>query len=173
LLYSNCADFARRILSNYFPGTFKRSIFPDAGMTTPKQVTYKLVRYARKHPQAELAVFVIPQVPGYRHRSKSNKSIAESLSTTAYAVPIALINPYLAGGLLVDYLVRGHYHLMPKNPQMLSPDNLMALTGPLATVQNPDKAGAQVPSSANADSADAPPAASANSNLTESKEAHE
>ena len=30
-----------------------RSIFPDAGMTTPKQITYKLVRYARKHPETQ------------------------------------------------------------------------------------------------------------------------
>lgn len=50
LLFSNCADFARVILNSYFPSTFRRSVFPDAGMTTPKQITYKLVKYARKHP---------------------------------------------------------------------------------------------------------------------------
>jgi hypothetical protein len=37
LLFSNCSDFARAVLNEYFPGTFKRSIIPDAGMTTPKQ----------------------------------------------------------------------------------------------------------------------------------------
>ncbi len=57
LLYSNCADFARVSLNFYFPGVFRRSIFPDAGMTTPKQIGYKLVRYARKHPETELAIF--------------------------------------------------------------------------------------------------------------------
>jgi len=119
LLFNNCSDFARRILNFYFPGTFRRSVFPDAAMTTPKQIAYKLVRYARKHPDAQLTVFEIPQVPGLRRPSRSNKSIAESLTTTAYAVPIALTNPYLAVGIFVDYLVRGRFHLIPEHPQLL------------------------------------------------------
>ena len=98
LLYSNCADFARVVLNYYFPRTFRRSLFPDAGMTTPSQLAWKLERFARQHPEAlELEIFEIPQVPGYRHRSGSNKNVAESLSTTAYAVPIAIVNPYIAG----------------------------------------------------------------------------
>jgi hypothetical protein len=143
LLFSNCADFARVILNEYFPGTFKRSIFPDAGMTTPKQITYKLVRYGRNHPETGVAVFEIPQIPGYRRLSRANKSIDESLITTIYAVPIAIANPYLAGGLFVDYLVRGRYHLVPKNPQMLSPETLTALTSPPGGKQNPLSANAQ------------------------------
>ena len=51
MLYNNCADFARVVLNIYFPRAFRRSIFPDAGMTTPKQIAYKLKRYARKHPE--------------------------------------------------------------------------------------------------------------------------
>ena len=107
LLFSNCSDFARFTLNFYFPGTFKRNIFPDAGMTTPKQLAYKLERYAAQHPETHLAIFEISQVPGYRRPSRRNKSIAESLSTTGYAVPIAVLNPYLAGGLFADYLARG------------------------------------------------------------------
>jgi hypothetical protein len=143
LLFSNCSDFAREALNQYFPGTFKRSIFPDAGMTTPKQITYKLVRYARKHKETELKVFEIPQIPGYRRNSRTNKSVAESLVTTAYAVPIAIVNPYLAGGLFVDYLVRGHYHLIPKKRQILGPDNLEALTAAPDDRDNPLSAGTQ------------------------------
>ena len=138
LLFNNCADFARVVLNEYFPRTFRRSIFPDAGMTTPKQITYKLVRYARKHPDTQLQVFEIPQIPGYRRSSRSNKSISESLVTTAYAVPLAIANPYLAGGLFVDYLVRGRYHLIPKHPEMLDPANIAALTYPGPPTQNPD-----------------------------------
>ena len=128
LLFANCADFARVVLNNYFPRTFRRSVFPDAGMTTPKQITYKLVRYARKHPETRLTVFVIPQVPGYRRHSRTIKGIDESFVTTFYAVPLALANPYLAGGLFVDYLVRGRYRLIPKHPEVLGPENLLALT---------------------------------------------
>jgi hypothetical protein len=146
LLYSNCADFARVTLNRYFPGTFSRSIFPDAGMTTPKQITYKLVRYARKHPETQLAIFEIPQIPGYRHLSSSNKNVAESLVTTVYAAPIALANPYLAGGIFVDYLVRGRAHLIPKHPEILGPENLSALTAPAPRPQNPLSTGTQASS---------------------------
>ena len=136
LLFDNCSDFSREILNHYFPDTFRRSMFPDAGMTTPKQTTYRLVRYARKHPETQLTVFEIPQIPGYRHESHSAKGIDESLATTLYAIPIAILNPYLAGGLFADYLVRGRYHLIPRHPQVLSPDSLSLLTAPPAPKDN-------------------------------------
>ncbi|MGA2888789.1 MAG: hypothetical protein ABSE51_12120 [Terracidiphilus sp.] len=173
LLFNNCSDFARVLLNFYFPRTFKRSVFPDAGMTTPKQLAYKLERYARKHPETQLTIFEIPQIPGYRRRSHSNKSIDESLTTTVYAIPIALANPYLAGGLFVDYLVRGRYHLIPKNLQLLTPDNLQALTAPARAAENPLSVGAQVPSAAASGSAEAKPTATATSGLKEIRVAHE
>ena len=128
MLFRNCADFARQALNVYFPHAFHRSIFPDAGVTTPKQITYKLVRYARKHPETGLTVVEIPQIPGYRWHSRSAKDIAESFSTTLYAVPLTLLNPYLAGGIFVDYIVRGRYHLLPKHPETVEPGNLGSLT---------------------------------------------
>src|SRR5580698_2082593 len=158
LLFNNCADFARVMLNDYFPRTFRRSIFPDAWMTTPKQITYKLVRFGRKNPGTEVTVFEIPQIPGYRARSHSAKGIDESFITTVYAIPIALLNPYLAGGLFVDYLVRGRYHLIPKDPTILGPENLSALTAPgltsakltapSSTQENSSIAGTQAPMAA-------------------------
>jgi hypothetical protein len=173
LLFNNCADFARVILNEYFPGTFKRSIFPDAGMTTPKQITYKLVRYSRKHPEENLVVFEIPQIPGYRHQSRSNKSISESLVTTVYAVPIAIVNPYLAGGLFVDYLVRGRFHPIPKHPEVLEPSNLAALTSLSSREQNPESATARVPRAAMKGVPESTVAAPANSGLKEISDTHE
>ncbi len=128
LLFNNCADFARVTLNTYFPGKFKRSIFPDAGVTTPKQVAYKLVRYGTKQPSLDVEVYEIPQIPGYRRPSRSNKDISESLITTGYAIPIAVFNPYLAGALLVDYIVRGHHHLVPKDTPVLAPQDLAEFT---------------------------------------------
>ena len=128
LLYGNCADFARDVLNVYFPHTFHRYVFPDVFMTTPKQITYKLVHYARKHPELQLSIFTIPQIPGSRRNSHSNKSVTGSLMTTAYVVPIAVFNPYLAAGLFVDYLVRGRYPSGLGKPPALSPDRLWALS---------------------------------------------
>jgi hypothetical protein len=173
LLFNNCSDFARAILNDYFPGTFKRSIFPDAGMTTPKQITYKLVRYEKKHPGSDLTVYEIPQIPGYRHLSKSNKDISESLITTGYAIPIAILNPYLAGGLFVDYLVRGRYHLIPKDPEVLGPDKLAALTGSGTHEENLESAATQAPRAAVNGLAEMPAASSAHSGLKEIMAEHE
>jgi len=129
------------ILNSYFPRAFRRSLLPDAGMTTPKQIAHKLVKYARKHPGTGLAVFEIPQIPGCRRISHSAKGIDESLLTTPYAIPIALLNPYLAGGLFLDYLARGRYHPIPKHFETLGPEELSPLTAPAATGENAASAG--------------------------------
>jgi hypothetical protein len=172
LLFRNCSDFARVVLNEYFPGTFKRSIFPDAGMTTPKQITYKLVRYGQKHPDTDVKVYEIPQIPGYRHLSRANKSISESLITSGYAIPIAVFNPYLAGGLFVDYLVRGRYHLVPKHPEIVGPNDLAALTASGGREENPESANYQATRAAVNGFAETP-ASSAHSGLKELMSAHE
>jgi hypothetical protein len=116
LLFNNCADFDRLILKEYFPGKFHRTIFPDAGITTPKRLAYGLVQYAKKHPEMHLTVLEIPQVPGYRHVSRADRGVTESIITNGYVIPIVILNPYVAGGLFADYLARGRYHLIPRNP---------------------------------------------------------
>lgn len=183
LVFNNCADFARKLLNSYFPGKFPRNIFPDAGMTTPKQITYKLVRYAQKHPETQLAIFEIPQIPGYRRQSRSNKSVAESLTTTLYAIPIALANPYLAGGLFADYLMHGRHNILPKHPQVPPPDDLTAWARPSAAsfvltsgsvaAQNPDSAGIQAPVATADRLAKKQPGAAGTSGLEEMKATHD
>lgn len=173
LLFDNCADFTRDTLNFYFPGVFRRSVFPDAGMTTPKQIAYKLVRYGHKHPEVDVKVFEIAQIPGYRRMSRSNKSISESLITTGYAVPLVAMNPYLAGGIFVDYLVRGRFHLIPKHPELLGPTNIGALTSPGAPAQNLESANLHIPGANAANSVDAPVDESASIVMKESLTAHE
>ena len=173
LVFNNCADFLRGVLNFYFPGTFRRSIFPDAGITTPKQIAYKLQRYVRKHPATQLRVFEIPQILGYRHSSHGNKSISESLITTGYALPIVVLNPYLAGGLFVDYMVRGRYHLVPKHPELVLPANLAALTLVDLPAQNSLSASAQVHNATEGDSSALQPSAPVDSDLKEIMATHE
>ena len=146
LVYNNCADFARSLLNVYFPRTFGRTLFPDAGMTTPRQITYKLTRYARKHPATELTVFEIPQVPGYRRMSHTNQSVSSSLMRNGFIVPIFVLNPYLAGGLFLDYVTRGRFPIVPQHPQVLSPERLSVLTLSRGAEQDVNTAGAQISS---------------------------
>lgn len=173
LFYNNCADFARGILDWYFPRTFRRSFFPDAGMTTPKQIAHKLVKYARAHPETQLKVFEISQVPGYRRTSHKNKGIAESLTTTGYAIPLVLVNPYVLGGLGVNYLMRGRYHVIPKDPPIVGPENLFELTPSAPVAENPESAGVQAPSAASSGHAETYVATGANSGLEEIRAANE
>lgn len=146
LLYNNCADFARDVLNVYFPHAFHRALFPDADITTPKHIAYSLVRYSRKHPEMRLNVMEIPFIPGFQHLRRSNNGVAEALFTTGYAVPVAVVNPYLAGGIFVDYFVRGRFHFLPKHPPVLAPNNLSALTGPTRAPQNRFSAGIEATS---------------------------
>ena len=69
LITRNCADFTGGILNFYFPGTFRRSVLPDGGITTPKQISYKLVRYAKKHPETA--------THGLRHSAGPGESQAQ------------------------------------------------------------------------------------------------
>jgi len=173
LLYKNCADFARTVLNFYYPRAFRRSFFPDAGMTTPKQIASKLERYARNHPEMDLSVFAISQVPGYRHRSRSNKSVAESLTTTLYAVPILLANPYIAGGLFVDYILRGRFDPVPRKPETLDAMTLSALTAPTFTAQNQRSASFQAAGVAAFAPAETRAETAVSQNLKEMKAEHE
>ncbi|MGA8041419.1 MAG: hypothetical protein WCA37_01320, partial [Terracidiphilus sp.] len=75
----------------------------------------------------------------------SNKSISESLMTTGYAIPLVALNPYVAGGIFVDYLALGRFHLIPKHPEQLGPTNLGALTSPEEPAQNLESANLQIP----------------------------
>ncbi|MGB6193889.1 MAG: hypothetical protein WBF42_15575 [Terracidiphilus sp.] len=127
LITRNCADFTSGILNFYFPGTFRRSILPDGGITTPRQISYKLVRYAKKHPELHLTVFDIRQVPGNRRHSGRNQSIAAAFLTRGYVVPFAFISPYIVAGVAVDWLAWGRYPLGVKHPPVLTPETM----GPL------------------------------------------
>lgn len=146
ILYNNCADFDRFILNHYFPHRFRRSIFPDVGITTPKRVTYVLAKYGKHHPEAGLTVVEIPQIPGFRRGSRSIHGVAETLITNGYVLPIVVFNPYIAAGIVADYLIRGRYNLIPKDTPTVDASNLEtlvhqpvpSLTGVGWQSQNPD-----------------------------------
>jgi hypothetical protein len=79
---------------------------------------------------------------------------------------VNLVNPYLAGGLFVDYLVRGRCPIAPKHPLVLTPDDLTAGACPTyasrlliahsRATDHPDGAGLQAPRLALAGSSELP-----------------
>ncbi|MGC1363142.1 MAG: hypothetical protein WA419_08100 [Silvibacterium sp.] len=111
LLFNNCANFAESVLNFYFPHSIHRNFIGDAGLMTPKQTARSLEKYAKGHPDLEFTTFVIPQVPGTISRSNPAHGVIESLvKTKKYLVPLAVLHPEIAGGLLVVYLSDGPFH---------------------------------------------------------------
>jgi hypothetical protein len=111
LFFNNCANFAQKVLNFYYPRAIHRSFIADAGLMTPKQAARSLVAYSRHHPQTDLRTFVIPQVPGTIQRSTGVDGVVESLvKSKKYVVPIAYLNPYVAGTLVAVWLGDGRFH---------------------------------------------------------------
>jgi hypothetical protein len=75
--------------------------------------------------------------------SGRNKSVSASLITTGYAIPIALLNPYLAGGIFVDYRVRGRFPRILEHAEVLEPEQLSKLTELAQVSENPARTNVQ------------------------------
>ena len=121
LFFNNCANFAEKVLNFYYPHSIHRNFIADAGMMTPQQAARSLEKYARKHPDAEMRAFVIPQVPGTIPRSTPVDGVVESLvKSKKYVVPLAILHPYIAGSMLVAYLGDGRFH-PPTHAEVYNP----------------------------------------------------
>ncbi|WP_260735951.1 hypothetical protein [Tunturiibacter lichenicola] len=110
LLFHNCADFSRTLLNVYYPHGVHRNYFVDLGITTPKQVARSLTKYADNHPELQFSTFMIPQVPGSIHRSHPIDGVLESVvKSKKYVVPLAVLSPEVAAGIIVAYLTDGRF----------------------------------------------------------------
>lgn len=111
LAFDNCANFAEDILNFYYPHSIHRNFISDAGFMTPKQTAHSLEKYAKRHRDLEFTTFEISQVPGSIHRSTAVHGVLEGLlETKKYAVPLAILHPEIAGGMLAIYLGNGRFH---------------------------------------------------------------
>jgi hypothetical protein len=109
---NNCADFSRNLINFYFPRAINKSIMADFAITTPKQVAKSLAAYIRHHRELESSEIIIAQIPGTIHRSHTPRGVVESLlKTMKYALPIAVIQPYILAGVAVTYLTMGRFDL--------------------------------------------------------------
>jgi hypothetical protein len=137
LLFHNCSDFSRVVLDIYLPHAIHRNFIADVGLTTPKQVARSLVKYSKQHPELEMSAFVIPQVPGTVPRSHPADGIAESLvKSKKYLLPMALLSPEFAGGVVVAYLADGRMSL-PKDATVFNAEDLADVEAGPSTVPDP------------------------------------
>jgi len=128
LLFHNCADFARQAINFYYPGTVHRSFTADLGIMTPKQAARCMVRYYKRHPGIPFSSFIITQVPGTEPRSSAVRSVLESfLKSKRYILPLAplaILHPYLGGGLALAWVEDGHFNPRRIAESAVEPDRI-------------------------------------------------
>jgi hypothetical protein len=137
LLFHNCADFSRLVMDIYLPHAVHRNFIADVGLMTPKQAARSLVEYGRAHPEVQMSAFVIDQVPGSVPRSHGVDGVAESLvKSKKYLIPLAVLSPEFAGGVVVAYLVDGRLTL-PKDAKVFEVNDAEITDAPDVPVAQP------------------------------------
>jgi hypothetical protein len=103
---ANCADFAADLLNAVLPqqkpAVLRRNALADFDFTTPKNLSRRLDSYALAHPDLDLQVYEIPQIPGKLRRSRPLRGSAETfVKTKRYLATVAILQPEL---LLTDWI---------------------------------------------------------------------
>ncbi len=120
LISNNCADFAKGVLNFYYPKSLRRSLVADVGITTPKQMAKRLIKYSDRHPELRFSRLVISQVPGSMPRSSTVHGVVESFFTAKkYIVPSAVVSPIFAGCVAAVYVGTGAGHFEPARNAMV------------------------------------------------------
>ena len=122
---ANCANFAAAVVNFYFPGAVPRGDrIADFGLTTPKHVARSVATWSKAHPEFELTILEVPQVPGTLRRSRPARGISEGvLKTKRYLATLLVLQPEIPLGLAFLYLDHGRWPLgrdaTRQTPQML------------------------------------------------------
>jgi hypothetical protein len=107
---ANCANFAGDVINMLYPGIMHLDKIADFGLTTPKQVARSVVEYSNVHPEVNLTVWEIPQVPGTLSRSRPIRGVAEAgLKTKRYLVSLLIVQPEVILGCGIAYLDHGRW----------------------------------------------------------------
>ena len=106
----NCADFSRKIMNMYFPGSTHRDVINDFGITTPKALARTLTSYGSDHRERLFHLTRYSQVPGTIWRSYDNRNFTEkALLSKKYIVPAIVFYPPLIPIFAGAYLSAGNY----------------------------------------------------------------
>jgi hypothetical protein len=110
-LKRNCADFARHVINEYFPGAVKRDYINDFGMTSPKAVARTFSHYAEAHPDANFRVMHFAQAPGTIQRSSEVRAGTEQLyRSKKWLVPLAFLAYHELPAAAASYMILGRFN---------------------------------------------------------------
>ncbi len=126
---NNCADFAADMMNIYFPGSVRRDHIADFGWMTPKNVARCVQVYGKAHPELDLKVFEIPQVPGSLRRSRPVRGAAEAgLTTKRYLATLLVIQPEVPIVCAILYLKHGRWQI-GKDAGVVAPQDFVHTDG--------------------------------------------
>jgi hypothetical protein len=109
---NNCADFAANMVNILYPGLVQRDKVADFGLMTPKQVARSIEAYGKAHPESNLTVMEIPQVPGTLGRSRPIQGVSETaFKTKRYLVTLSILQPEVIVGCGIVYLKHGRWKI--------------------------------------------------------------
>ena len=137
---NNCADFAKLVVNIYFPHAAHRNILNDLGMTTPKAIARSFTHYAEHHPELNLRVVRIDQLPGtYKRSSDTREGTEQVFRAKKYLVPVAVFGYQALPICATSYFLTGRFN--PDRELRKHPSSEAAsLTEDLDNAKHGDKA---------------------------------
>jgi len=122
----NCADFAKLVVNTYFPHSAHRDPINDFGMTGPKAIARSFTHYAEHHPELDLRVVRIDQLPGtFKRSSDCHEGTEQTVRSIKWLVPLFVVEAHAIPVLAASYLLTGRFD--PNHEVRNHPSNEAAL----------------------------------------------
>jgi len=99
------------VINTYFPHSAHRDVINDFGMTGPKAIARSFTHYAEHHPELQLRIIRIEQVPGtYKRSSDCREGTEQTVRSKKWLIPIAVLEAEAVPVLAGSYLLTGHFN---------------------------------------------------------------
>ena len=107
---NNCADFAKLVVNTYFPHSAHRDVLNDLGMTGPKAIARSFAHYAEHHPELDLRVIRVEQLPGtYKRSSDAHEGTEQLFRAKKWLLPVGLVAYQAEPVVAASYFLTGRF----------------------------------------------------------------
>jgi hypothetical protein len=107
---NNCADFARRVIAEYFTHATSPDYLNDFGMTSPKAVARSFTHYAQRRPELGLYIIRFAQLPSDRRQTGVARGGTEAMMhQKKWVVPLLLLRGYELPVVGATYMLTGRF----------------------------------------------------------------
>lgn len=121
---NNCADFARKVIAQYFTHATSPDYLNDFGMTSPKAVARSFTHYAQRRPELGLYIMRIAQLPSDRRLTGVARGGTEAMMhQKKWVLPLLLLRGYELPIVGATYMLTGRFN--PEKEQVKHPPSLV------------------------------------------------